>query len=592
MSSISFGRFYYHQYFINNEKTFLAKIDNTLREIKNLINTEIKELSGIIHEIKSYFDYEKEDFKRKHTLDFFNSHNYDSWYNSKLKSVNEIGIKIKRLIKDLSLEGIIPNSKQNCQKLIKLLQEYQSDSLKFTKTIESLQSKMEKFELQERMNNINEKIKSLQIKINNPYIYEFLNLLSFAFKEVTQEFDPFSFDYNQKKDKKLKRELSNIENFLENFEQRITNFEKLPLDKKEMIYKLIQFFEKFGEPIYEYKVLQNFVNKLKNEKYGIEIEEQFALIKSQLTEKTIKINTQEIPEKSKEDELGIKVKNLKRKIKEKFPQFYDEIENKYSNIKDLKLLLDSLEFEFLKLKKQIVDDFIYRQEIENIKKELMEFFKSFSNFPEIGKPVFLEFKTNFEDIMKSIDHYLAKKNVEEKDYMLIKNNADEFIQKLERFLYHLEKKKKSQEFKNIIKEKLNAIGYSVIFVNDKDVSFLDTPFDFVYKIMLKIEDDIIKVQFVRILDDSETLTEYEKQKDIYYAERWCNDYKNLLNLLEKNGIVIKPENIIEPNQRMNYLYISELPEYLRKQAYEYFKSYQGKKTKSISEQQKFQEKIE
>lgn len=98
MSSISFGRFYYHQYFINNEKTFLAKIDNTLREIKNLINTEIKELSGIIHEIKSYFDYEKEDFKRKHTLDFFNSHNYDSWYNSKLKSVNEIGIKIKRLI--------------------------------------------------------------------------------------------------------------------------------------------------------------------------------------------------------------------------------------------------------------------------------------------------------------------------------------------------------------------------------------------------------------------------------------------------------------------------------------------------------------
>jgi len=103
------------------------------------------------------------------------------------------------------------------------------------------------------------------------------------------------------------------------------------------------------------------------------------------------------------------------------------------------------------------------------------------------------------------------------------------------------------------------VGYQI--VNDEaierlkkgEVVEINTPFgeDYVVRVRLD-EKGILTLKFVRYVEDENNLSMYEKEKDKAIAKQWCNNQKEIIEFLKKNGIVLELKNIMEPEDRFYY----------------------------------------
>jgi len=167
-----------------------------------------------------------------------------------------------------------------------------------------------------------------------------------------------------------------------------------------------------------------------------------------------------------------------------------------------------------------------------------------------------------------IQDNIRVKYIENEDFIKLQTLIIDTINMITK---HLEYQEAKAKFKENINEVLSSLGYNLIDseimekLMKNEVIYLDTPYSEEYKIQLKIDED--NKIYYRLVKFGESITNYEKQKDIEIAKKWCQDYDKILELLKSKGILIENIKRLEPNES-EILYIRKeemkLPEKSKK----------------------------
>lgn len=165
-------------------------------------------------------------------------------------------------------------------------------------------------------------------------------------------------------------------------------------------------------------------------------------------------------------------------------------------------------------------------------------------------------KINLPEVIQLAEEYVKRDKLTDDDYV-------EFMQKaIEISLESAKKELLEKEHKKVVEvisEELSKQGYRAINEDAMEKLYkgevveLKTPFGEDYVIRLKIDEKIgLAARFIRYVDSEENLSEYEKEKDMSIAKKWCSTYDNLKELLKHNGIILEDVHRIEPEQRFYY----------------------------------------
>lgn len=258
-------------------------------------------------------------------------------------------------------------------------------------------------------------------------------------------------------------------------------------------------------------------------------------------------------QKEKKDtlkETKEKVKNFAKFIESIDKEYYQEhISNlverveKASGVQEVELLFDEIKLRYLKLKKEKIESEVYREEINRI----LEQVKS-------------------EEHRREIERILSQRVITKEDYSrALKIHAESMLE---------EAKKPKMEAKNVL-DTLSKLGYNIITQDNYGVFYFDTPYGEEYKVRLKFEGDGFTIQFVRIIDvEEKELSEYEKEVDMRKAKEFCKSLDSIFEYLEREyGIMLDITRRIEPEERMFYIKMQDLPEAVKEKKKEDIKHY-------------------
>lgn len=264
------------------------------------------------------------------------------------------------------------------------------------------------------------------------------------------------------------------------------------------------------------------------------------------------IETKPIQKEKKDTlkETKEKVKNFAKFIESIDKEYYQEhISNlverveKASGVQEVELLFDEIKLRYLKLKKEKIESEVYREEINRI----LEQVKS-------------------EEHRREIERILSQRVITKEDYSrALKIHAESMLE---------EAKKPKMEAKNVL-DTLSELGYNIITQDNYGVFYFDTPYGEEYKIRLKFEGDGFTIQFVRIIDvEEKELSEYEKEVDMRKAKEFCKSLDSIFEYLEREyGIMLDITRRIEPEERMFYIKMQDLPEAVKEKKKEDIKHY-------------------
>jgi hypothetical protein len=147
-------------------------------------------------------------------------------------------------------------------------------------------------------------------------------------------------------------------------------------------------------------------------------------------------------------------------------------------------------------------------------------------------------------LKNDLQSLMARQLVKDEEFETIENRFSGFI-------IAEEKKAALKEAVEFIKNNLNRLGYSVI----DDTKFIPGQEEIAfnsrwpqYKIMMKTDDGDVTTEFVRLVSSENEIrhiSQAHQQEDNEKAKEWCQDYENILDMMEENGIhreiVIKRE---------------------------------------------------
>ncbi len=264
------------------------------------------------------------------------------------------------------------------------------------------------------------------------------------------------------------------------------------------------------------------------------------------------IETKPIQKEKKDTlkETKEKVKNFAKFIESIDKEYYQEhISNlverveKASGVQEVELLFDEIKLRYLKLKKEKIESEVYREEINRI----LEQVKS-------------------EEHRREIERILSQRVITKEDYSrALKIHTESMLE---------EAKKPKMEAKNVL-DTLSELGYNIITQDNYGVFYFDTPYGEEYKIRLKFEGDGFTIQFVRIIDvEEKELSEYEKEVDMRKAKEFCKSLDSIFEYLEREyGIMLDITRRIEPEERMFYIKMQDLPEAVKEKKKEDIKHY-------------------
>ncbi len=264
------------------------------------------------------------------------------------------------------------------------------------------------------------------------------------------------------------------------------------------------------------------------------------------------IETKPIQKEKKDTlrETKEKVKNFAKFIESIDKEYYQEhISNlverveKASGVQEVELLFDEIKLRYLKLKKEKIESEVYREEINRI----LEQVKS-------------------EEHIREIERILSQRVITKEDYSrALKIHAESMLE---------EAKKPKMEAKNVL-DTLSKLGYNIITQDNYGVFYFDTPYGEEYKVRLKFEGDGFTIQFVRIIDvEEKELSEYEKEVDMRKAKEFCKSLDSIFEYLEREyGIMLDITKRIEPEERMFYIKMQDLPEAVKEKKKEDIKHY-------------------
>ncbi len=264
------------------------------------------------------------------------------------------------------------------------------------------------------------------------------------------------------------------------------------------------------------------------------------------------IETKPIQKEKKDTlkETKEKVKNFAKFIESIDKEYYQEhISNlverveKASGVQEVELLFDEIKLRYLKLKKEKIESEVYREEINRILEQVES-----------------------EEHRREIERILSQRVITKEDYSrALKIHAESMLE---------EAKKPKMEAKNVL-DTLSELGYNIITQDNYGVFYFDTPYGEEYKIRLKFEGDGFTIQFVRIIDvEEKELSEYEKEVDMRKAKEFCKSLDSIFEYLEREyGIMLDITRRIEPEERMFYIKMQDLPEAVKEKKKEDIKHY-------------------
>lgn len=264
------------------------------------------------------------------------------------------------------------------------------------------------------------------------------------------------------------------------------------------------------------------------------------------------IETKPIQKEKKDTlkETKEKVKNFAKFIESIDKEYYQEhISNlverveKASGVQEVELLFDEIKLRYLKLKKEKIESEVYREEINRILEQVES-----------------------EEHRREIERILSQRVITKEDYSrALKIHTESMLE---------EAKKPKMEAKNVL-DTLSELGYNIITQDNYGVFYFDTPYGEEYKIRLKFEGDGFTIQFVRIIDvEEKELSEYEKEVDMRKAKEFCKSLDSIFEYLEREyGIMLDITRRIEPEERMFYIKMQDLPEAVKEKKKEDIKHY-------------------
>ncbi len=258
-------------------------------------------------------------------------------------------------------------------------------------------------------------------------------------------------------------------------------------------------------------------------------------------------------QKEKKDtlqETKEKVKNFAKFIESIDKEYYQEhISNlverveKAFGVQEVELLFDEIKLRYLKLKKEKIESEVYREEINRILEQVES-----------------------EEYRREIERILSQRVITKEDYSrALKIHAESMLE---------EAKKPKMEAKNVL-DTLSELGYNIITQDNYGVFYFDTPYGEEYKVRLKFEGDGFTIQFVRIIDvEEKELSEYEREVDMRKAKEFCKSLDSIFEYLEREyGIMLDITRRIEPEERMFYIKMQDLPEAVKEKKKEDIKHY-------------------
>jgi len=295
-------------------------------------------------------------------------------------------------------------------------------------------------------------------------------------------------------------------------------------------------------------------NKIKNNINSISKQE----LENILNKSQPKISVEKQQKKDKQEEkidYLQKINNILKKIKEIDPDSYKELLNLVENSKDdPKLNFERLQLELSSLRSKHIKTQIFKSQLQNHLSILNNFLDNLSKEERFKRSeVYPKLLKNIQ----LINDNLKQKYIEKENFLEIQNITINTINLVTKYLEYEEAKIRIKKSMNEI---LNSIGYNLIdseimekLINN-EVIYIDLPYSEEYKIQLKIDEN--NKIYYRLVKFGESTTEYEKQKDLEIAKKWCSDYDKLIELLKTKGIMIENIKRLEPGE-IEILYLKE-----------------------------------
>ncbi|MEM1641815.1 MAG: hypothetical protein QXI85_03355 [Desulfurococcaceae archaeon] len=385
--------------------------------------------------------------------------------------------------------------------------------------------------------------------MENTLIYAVRNTLE-NYKQELAGLLPYFLNNGVEFDNRFTDLINRVNNHIAKYKilvRQVNSIYSIHGDNKKVLYQSLLELQDLPEEVRKYiegeldKIIREFEKSISEE------------LEKKLKEYSEKLMETKPIQKEKKDtlkETKEKVKNFAKFIESIDKDYYQEhISNlverveKASGVQEVELLFDEIKLRYLKLKKEKIESEVYREEINRI----LEQVKS-------------------EEHRREIERILSQRVITKEDYSrALKIHAESMLE---------EAKKPKMEAKNVL-DTLSKLGYNIITQDNYGVFYFDTPYGEEYKVRLKFEGDGFTIQFVRIIDvEEKELSEYEREVDMRKAKEFCKSLDSIFEYLEREyGIMLDITRRIEPEERMFYIKMQDLPEAVKEKKKEDIKHY-------------------
>jgi len=304
--------------------------------------------------------------------------------------------------------------------------------------------------------------------------------------------------------------------------ESIYRFAEKNRESEEFFQKLEELKRDFAKPNgveqkrYLVSLMSDEVENLKKKEKQDEINEGVSEIVKGVNEQSVKIIRPR-------QRVINSIAEFKEKIK-KYDNNYIKFKNfNLCNRDRLKMILDSVKLDYGKAKELYIWTKIYKENLIKLTRL------------ELG-----------DVIKKEISLLLNSERIHKEQFESVAYQVNKII---------IQKQQQAVIIENL-KKNLHSLGYGIVdeieILDEKlengEVVYLETD-DKDYKIMLKLNKNLgITTRVVRMVatqEEKETISSYQRQKDIESAKKWCTNYDKLTNLLAKNGIILNTKLRLE-----------------------------------------------
>lgn len=500
----------------SQKQSISKKLKEMLKELKSQCDDEIfSEIKGKYKKVENLID----DLLKEFTYERFSSGNSARWIETKINNINQQVIEIKSLVKELM-------EMRECRKQIN----------EKWKDIKDLIQFYEVNKLQSEIKNLSQKSLS-ELKLLDNEIQQVTNYLT-IYQTIEKQFDE---ELLPKGEGALHKEIKKI---IDDIKALKTSTHS-PLQKQRMLEEYTKKMKVLLEQsniLIDIKLISDDFSVDKVISQEKEKKEQEALEKLHTIEEDLYKYMFLIKDMDNEEYLA---------LQENINQYLDNNKNKPTILRNLK---DRVKITYGKIKEDYYYTKVYKDEIISILKdeELED-----SNIRKLGTEL------------------LEKKYIKSKEFW-------EFFQTYQdakkKEALNKEKRKTFEKFLQTLESK----GYTLLGketlpeIKEEEIIELETPLGEDYKLQVKFDKEgHIITRFAKETEKTD-IGEYEKQRDVEVARKWCETYKDSITQMNGEGYPIEIKAIQEPEE-VGIVYIE------RKET---SKRRKGQKTTHIKEQER------